>query len=77
MSFLSFGTWTHSACEDCFQAVLPKLESAPTLKGQMWARVPDWMFESVQTCCRCGKEHSSSIIFRASPKNIKCQGRHK
>jgi hypothetical protein len=56
--------WTHSHCERCWADLYP---------GRVPTRVRG---DGEQTCCRCGRAHTSGIYVRAAPETLLCHGEH-
>ncbi len=57
-------SWRHSLCSGCYEEREP---------GRRPVRVRE---AAVETCCACGKKHSSGIYYRADPSGLRCEGVH-
>jgi hypothetical protein len=57
-------SWTHSACDACWQEHEPDREPVRIF-------IPE-----LEVCCYCHKRHVSGIFFREDPALLPCKGNH-
>lgn len=56
--------WRHSICIGCWEN-----KNGPQPPFELNSK-------ETETCCYCGRSHSSGIFVRDDPKEVKCQGKH-